>query len=531
MVVARAGSRWALATVCAVLFLTFLDNTVVSVILGDIELTLHAGVSELQWVVDGYALVFAALMLTGGTLGDLLGRRKVMLAGIAVFCAGSVISAVATSAGMLIAGRVVMGVGAAASEPGTLSVLRHLYPGVRQRARALGAWSAVSGLALALGPVIGGVLSGYAGWRAVFWFNLGFGVLALLAARLTVPETSDRQGRRLDVKGLATGAAALVALTFAVIEGESVGYATWWIIVLFAAGVAAALGFVFAERRSTDPVLDLRFFRDRGFTAANGVVCVTYFGIFAVFFLVALYLQIVVGASGYQIAVIFLPMMAIMIVGSALTGRWVAVSGPRLPMVVGCGLAAAGILLTGSLLTRDAGLGTLGWTLAIAGAGFGLVLVPVTSTVLAAVPAERSGMAASATNTSRQLGAMFGVAVLGSLLYGQLASGITGALRQLGVPKRYDAAVIASVTHGTIPADPAPGVAHASAAEFAGRIIDAAYRSFGQGLDVALLLAGALIAAAGLVAAVTIPRRTGAPTGTVSDATLPAPAGSRSSRR
>jgi MFS family permease len=166
----------ALAAVCAVLFLTFLDNTIVSVALANIQSSLSVSVPGLQWIVNGYMLAFAALMLTGGTLGDLFGRKKVMLGGVAIFCGGAVMAAVAHSSGVLIAGRIVMGVGAAGSEPGTLSVLRHVYPEHRERARALGVWAAVSGLALALGPVLGGVLvEGAGGWRSIFWFSLGLG--------------------------------------------------------------------------------------------------------------------------------------------------------------------------------------------------------------------------------------------------------------------------------------------------------------------------------------------------------------------
>src|SRR3954471_6936173 len=203
----RTSRRSALATVLAVLFLTFLDTTIISVALGDLENDLSAGVIPLQWVVNAYALMFASLMLVGGSLADRLGRKWVMLAGIVIFCAGSVLCAVAGGVGMVIAGRAVMGLGAAASEPGTLSVIRQLYPERRERARALGAWSAVSGLALALGPVIGGLLVGVDGWRSVFWFNLGLTLLLVFAVARWVPESRDDQAGRLDGPGFLLGTA------------------------------------------------------------------------------------------------------------------------------------------------------------------------------------------------------------------------------------------------------------------------------------------------------------------------------------
>ena len=262
----------ALAAVCAVLFLTFLDNTIVSVALANIQSNLSTSVSGLQWIVNGYMIAFAALMLTGGTLGDLFGRKKVMLGGVAIFCAGSVISAVATGSGVLIAGRIVMGVGAAASEPGTLSVLRHVYPERKARARALGVWAAVSGLALALGPVIGGVLiDGAGGWQSIFWFSLGLGALCFAAAAVTLTESSDPEGRQLDVPGLVTGASAILAVTFAVIEGENQGYRTWWIVLLFVLSALLVVAFVEIERRVPDPVLKLEFLRNPTFSSANVV--------------------------------------------------------------------------------------------------------------------------------------------------------------------------------------------------------------------------------------------------------------------
>ena len=255
--------RLALTAVTLVLFLTFLDNTIVAVVLASVQSALHAGVGALQWVVNGYALPFASLMLVFGTLGDVLGRKRIMLAGVALFCTGSILCALAPDIGMLIAGRVLMGVGAAASEPGTLSMVRHLYEDRAQRARALGVWVAVSGLALALGPVIGGTLAGLWSWRAIFWFNLVFGVIAFVIAWTALPESADPTGRRLDLGGATLAAGALAALSFAVISGETAGYRTPWIAGLFALAALGVAAFVLVEHRSPNPLVDLHFFGDR----------------------------------------------------------------------------------------------------------------------------------------------------------------------------------------------------------------------------------------------------------------------------
>src|SRR4029079_18900987 len=285
---------------------------------------------------------------TGGTLGDLFGRKKVMLTGVAIFCAGSIVAAVAPSTSILIAGRVVMGLGAAASEPGTLSLIRHIYPERRERARALGVWAAVSGLALALGPIIGGVLAAGFGWRSIFWFGLGFGALALGVAAVTLTESSDPAGRRLDVPGLVTGACAITAATFAVIGGENRGYGTWWIDGLFVVAVVLVVAFVQIERRSPDPVLRLEYFRNPPFTAASVVSFSVNLSVFSVFFFTALYLQLITDFSGYEIALVFTSLAVAMIVSGPLAGRWTARVGPRVPMVLGCLLAGGGLLLPDS---------------------------------------------------------------------------------------------------------------------------------------------------------------------------------------
>src|SRR5262249_20636221 len=333
----------ALAAGCAVLFLTFLDNTILGVALADMQTSLRAGVPALQWIVDGYMLAFTALMLTGGTLGDLLGRKKVMLGGVALFAGGSLFGALSASSSSLIAARVVMGVGAAACEPGTLSLIRHIYPDRAERAHALGIWTAVSGVSLALGPVLGGVLVAAGGWENIFWFNVAFGLVVLAAAWWFVPESSDPQGRHLDVFGLVFGAVAVVAVTFAVIEGENVGCGHWWIPALFVVAALAAIAFVLVERRVRDPVLRLDFFRIPTFAGANVVGFASSFGLFAVFFFSALYLQVVANFSGWRIALEFVAMTVAMVVAGRVAGRWVAARGPRGPMTWGCVLAGGAI--------------------------------------------------------------------------------------------------------------------------------------------------------------------------------------------
>lgn len=496
----------ALATLCAVLFLTFLDNTVVSVALADVQSSLHAGVTSLQWVVNGYALAFAALMLTGGVLGDQFGRKKIMLGGVGVFCAGSVLCAVAHNVDMLIAGRVVMGVGAAASEPGTLSIIRHVYPDRKTRADALGVWAAVSGLALALGPVIGGALVGYSDWRAIFWFNLGFGVVAFAMAAIFVPETSDRRVRRFDIPGVILGAVALGCASSAVIQGEESGYGSPGIVALFCLAAVGAAAFVAVELRTHDPLLKLNYFRRPAFAGSTFLAFVIYFGVFSIFFFTALYLQVVVGASAYQTAVDFLPMAASMIIASTLTGPWVARIGPRIPMVTGSVLAGAGILVTSAVLGPQVGLADLGWVLSVVGIGFGIALVPITSTALSSIPPEDSGMAASTTNTSRELGAVFGVAVLGSLVNAHLTGQLAGRLKAIGIPPHFQNIVITAITTGSVPGSASAARRSSSPAiqTIINKVVHAAYTAFGDGLHQALVLSGSLILLGAVVAAMTI---------------------------
>lgn len=498
----------ALAILCSLLFLTFLDNTVVSVALADIQTSLHAGVASLQWVVNGYALVFAGAMLACGMIADEFGRKVVMLSGATVFCAGSVLCALAPDVGVLVGGRAVMGLGAAASEPGTLSMLRHLYPDRGRRDRAIGVWAAVSGVALAVGPVVGGVLVGAFSWRAVFWFNLAFGAVVVLAALAVLPENADPEARRVDTAGALLGAGALTAGVFAVIDGESAGYASAGVVVLFAVAAIGLAAFVWREQRAAHPLLDLRYLRRPAFSSANVAAFCTYFATFAVFFFTALYLDEVVGDSAFQIAGTFLPMAILLVVAAVVAGR-LTLRVPTGRLVgTGCLLFAAGLLGTAAVLSPDPSEAALTVALAVAGAGIGLTVVPITGSALGAVPAARSGMAASAANTSREVGAVTGVAVLGALVNGELQSHLGARLRALGLPPDLQSLVIRGVESGGLPSNGhttgAGGAAGAGHAGEVHEVIAAAWAAFGSGLEVALVVSAALVLLAGALAAFTL---------------------------
>ncbi|HET6963852.1 MAG TPA: MFS transporter [Acidimicrobiales bacterium] len=491
--------RLSLAIISLVLFVTFLDNTIVAVALSNIQTDLHAGIQALQWVVSGYALTFAGLMLAFGTIGDRFGRRGMMGAGLVVFVAGSLIGSFASSVGMLIGARVIMGVGAAASEPGTLSMIRQLYPDRADRARALGVWSAISGLALAAGPVIGGVLVGLWSWRLVFVFNIVIGVIALIGVRAVLPETTSESHSRLDERGFFWAAAAVTAAVFATILGETDGYRTWWIILLYAAAVVALVAFVVVERQAEEPALDLRFFRNGGFTSGMVIAFTGFFATFAVFFFIPLFIELLGTTSPYQLALDFAPMAIALILASAWSGKWIARVGPTLPMTAGGLAAGAGIFITDAFITPSSGLGLFGWSLAIVGAGLGVVMVGATASVLSAVPSARSGMAASAVNTSRELGAVAGVTILGAIVNAQLTTNLLQRLKAIpDLPPSMRNQVIVAVTTGNTSTGSLPKTP--AITKIINEVIAAAEKSFSSGLDMVLILSASLMIASGALA-------------------------------
>jgi EmrB/QacA subfamily drug resistance transporter len=495
VIVRGIRAHFSFAALLAILFLTFLDNTVASAVLTSVQAKLHANVSQLQWVVGGYALAFASLMLMFGALGDNFGRKRLMLTGVAIFCGGSIICAISVNPSELVIGRIIMGIGAAASEPATLSMIRHIYPDHKARARALGAWAATTGLALAMGPILGGILVGIWSWRAVFWFNLVFGALAFIVAAIALPESVNDIRKKVDFPGFFFGAVVLGTATFACIQGELSGYESGWVITLFIVSFLTIPIFYLAEKHAKDPMLEMGFFRRKSFSGSAFIAFASYFSIFSIFFFVALYLEVVVNVSAYGLALDFLPLLGGIVVASLFTGRWVGRIGSRIPMTVGCLLAGSGVLFTYWAIGPNVSLVTLGWTMGLAGVGFGIVIVPVNATALSSLPAANSGMASSAVNTSRELGAVAGVAILGSIVNGQLTVNLTQRLIQLGIPASFRQLVITAVTTGQTQQEEA-GLNPATRKQFAvliKKVVNAAYGALQHGLDIALVASALLL--------------------------------------
>jgi EmrB/QacA subfamily drug resistance transporter len=392
-----------------------LDNTIVNVALPTMQRDLHAGLSGLQWVVDGYTLVFAALLLTGGTLGDLFGRKRFFLAGLATFTLGSLVCGLSGSLGMLVAGRAVQGLGAAVLMPATLALITRAFADPRERAQALGLWAGVSGIALALGPILGGVLVEWVGWHSIFFVNLPIGVLAFYVAVRLVPESSDPRGHGIDLPGQVLAIAGLGTLTYALIEANTYGWGSPLIVGLFVTAAVAIAAFVAVELRVATPMLDLAFFRNGTFAGANMVGLLVSFGFFGSLVFTTLFFQNVLGYSPIQAGLAGMPCTIAVAVSALFSGRIAGRIGSRLPMAVGMVLMGVGLLLW-TQTTSASSYWQIIWALPILGIGNGLVMAPMTAAVMSTVPGERAGMASATTNTMREIGGVFGVALLGALV-------------------------------------------------------------------------------------------------------------------
>jgi EmrB/QacA subfamily drug resistance transporter len=402
-----------LATSLGVLFAQ-IDTSVVNLAVKSIGADLDAGVSAMQWIIDAYNLVYASLLLTGGTLGDLYGRRRVFVLGIALFIAGTLVCALAPDATVLIAGRIVSGAGAAFLVPMSLVLLALAYPDRRERAHAMGLWASCNGLAFIVGPIVGGWLVDTAGWRSVFYVILPICAAALVLTFAAVRESAEPAGRRLDFPGQALAFIGLVAFAFAAIEGPHRGLASPPILTAAAAATAAFVLLVVVERRTSGPMLPLAFLRRPAFSASLAIAGLMTFGMYALLFIMPLYFQTARGATPFIAGLDLMPMPIAFFAVSQAVGHLNNRFGPRVVMTAGMafmGVGALGLAFIGP----DTHLAAIEIALLVVGVGLGLNTAPVNGVAVAALPPARSGTASGMLNTTRMVGATLGVAALGAL--------------------------------------------------------------------------------------------------------------------
>jgi EmrB/QacA subfamily drug resistance transporter len=487
---------WTLGVLVFSLLLIGLDNTILNVALPTLVRDLRATASQLQWIVDAYTLVFAGLLLTAGSLGDRFGRKRALQTGLLVFLAGSLASAFSGSAGVLIASRTLMGMGAAFIMPSTLSILTNVFP-AGERGRAIGIWAGASGLGIAIGPVTGGWLLEHFWWGSVFLINLPIVAVALATGRFLVPESRDPNATPLDPVGAGLSVAGLTALLYAIIEAPSHGWTDGTILASFAAAAVLLGVFITWERRAAHPMLDVRLFENRRFTAASTSIALVFFAMFGSIFFLTQYLQFVLGYDALQAGVRIIPVALGLVPAAPLSARLAERVGTKL--VVATGLAtvalALGLLSTAS---TSSGYGLVAATLVILGAGMGLAMTPATDSIMGALPLAKAGVGSAVNDTTRQVGGALGVAVLGSLLSSSYGPRMTGAMH--GLPAAAVKAASDSV-----------GAATELAARIGGRaghaLLALSHSAFISAMDSTLVVAAAVALAGAIVSLCFLPAR------------------------
>lgn len=492
----HGGRRWAiLAVLCVTLLLVSLDTTVLNVALPSIVVDLRATSSDLQWVVDAYAIVFASLLLTLGALGDRLGRKWVFMAGLVVFAGGSAAAAWSTSPAQLTAARAVMGVGAAALMPGTLSILTNVFVTHRDRARAIGIWSATAGIGVAIGPILGGFLLDHYWWGSVFLINVPIAAAGLVAAAFLVPNSRNPEGKRSDPVGSLLSMGFLGLLLWAIIEAPARGWASGAIVGAFVGAAVLLAGFVLWEVRSTHPMLPMRFFRNRRYSVAIGAMCLVMFGLLGMFFVVTQYFQFVLGFTPMQAGLGIGPVALVLLVAAPSSILLVHRVGSRWVIGSGLVLIAVGLLLLSRTTVESTYADNL-LEFVVVGIGVGLALAPSTESVMGSLPRAEAGVGSATSDTSIQVGGALGVAVLGTALSLRYQDHLTPLLGAL--PEAAREAALGSLGG-------ALEVAKALPAEAGSALTSAAREAFVSGMDLGLVVAAVAVGVAGAVVLAVLP--------------------------
>jgi EmrB/QacA subfamily drug resistance transporter len=490
-----------LLTMCFALGMVMLDNTVVNVAIPTISRELQADASEIQWIVDGYVLAFASLLLTGGILGDRVGRKKMFLSGLVLFTVFSFACGISSSASQLIVFRGLQGVGGALLMPGTLSILTVTFDH-EERAKAIGLWAGVSGLALALGPLVGGYLTENVSWHWVFFVNVPVGIVAFIVGTRTIKESRSDQERRLDIPGLVLGTGGLFAITYGLIEANRKGWSSPDIVGALVLGVVLIAALLYWESHNEHAMMPLSYFRIPAFSAGNLVAFSISLGMFSVFLFFSLYMQLVRDYTPIQAGLRFLPMTAMIIVTAPNAGRIAQRIGSRGPMTYGLTIAGLGTLAL-TWLKVDTPFWIIGVLFVLMGHGLGATMAPMTAAVMGAVGPQRAGLGSAMTNTSRELGGVFGIAALGTILFTYVRSAID--LSGLGLSGAQQSALSAAASHGFVQPNnlAALGLSQAQIGGF----VHAFNEAYVGGLHLATLIGGVVLLLAAVMANRYIPGR------------------------
>jgi EmrB/QacA subfamily drug resistance transporter len=407
---------WILVAVSLATFMTYLDNNVINVAIPTIQRNLHLSLAGLEWVVSAYILVFASLLLAGGRMADLFGRRRLFMLGLSVFTVSSLAAGLAQSGGELIGARVVQGLGAALLVPTTLAIIMATFDSVRERTTAIALWTAIGAMGLAFGPLIGGFISQHFHWGWIFFINVPIGVITAAIAIPTMLESRDESSaRRLDLPGLVTSAVSLFALTYALIEGHDKGWTSAPIMAAFGLSAVAAAAFILIESRARYPMVSLSLFRSRVFAGGTTVMMLWAFGILGIYFFTSIYLQTILGFSPTKAGLAFVPMALALAASASIAPPAAARIGAHRAVALGMAVMTAGLYLVARLGGGATFAGLMPGFLMF-GAGAGLMNVPLTNLVLHSMPPERSGVASALLNASRELAGLLGITVIGAVL-------------------------------------------------------------------------------------------------------------------
>lgn len=488
---------WTLAAMCFALFMIMLDNTVINVALPSIQSDLGASISALEWTINGYTLSFAVFLATGGRLGDILGRRRMFLAGVIIFAASSATAGLAPNATALVISRVTQGVGAALMMPATLSIITNAFP-AHERGKAIGTWAGVSALALAIGPLLGGFLTEHVSWRAIFYLNIPVAAAAVVATLFAVRESRDETvGREIDWAGTAVLTAGLTAFVLALVEGNAWGWGSVPIIALLASSALLLLAFFVIEGRVRAPIIQFEFLRNRDFFGASLVAFIISFAMLGMFFFMALYIQNILGYSPLEAGVRFLPTTLVIMFLAPIAGRLTDRIGPR-PLISG-GLAIVAIsLFMQAQLDVASDYGDLLVPFILMGVGIALTMSPMSTAAMNAVAEAKAGLASGLLSMSRMVGGTFGIAVLGAIFQAHSRSDLNSALTPVGVPEGQIDSIAEQLGSGGLDA-----TLSALPAAQAQQAADAAREAFVNSLAGAIEIS-AFVAAAGAILALVL---------------------------